>query len=58
MILPMQVRADLVRLASTNGVAQSTTSLKDGSTLTSVTLNRSQPLLLWPAAATVSIPGA
>jgi len=33
----MQVRANLVGLASTGGVAQSTTSLEDSSTLTSVT---------------------
>jgi hypothetical protein len=36
----MQVRANLVGLASTNGVAQSTTPLEDSSTLASVTLNR------------------
>lgn len=40
MLLPMQVRADFVGLATTDGVAQSTTPLEDSSTLTSVTLYR------------------
>lgn len=39
MLLPMQVGADLVRLARADGMAQSTTPLEDSSTLGSVTWN-------------------